>query len=215
MTKHLAIDVGAESGRVMLGSLDGGELRLREVHRFANEPVRVGSSLRWSMSGIDEGIDAGFRSLAGERADQRRRGHVGLRLRPRRSTRRASRASVPLPRPSHRRRHGPGARRVSGAIACMARPAFSVCRSTRCTSWSRPRESARRRFASAHRLLTIPDLINCRLTGRDGLRVHQRDDDAMRGRADGRVGDGPAGGSGLYRRTCLARSFDRVRCSVR
>ena len=51
-------------------------------------------------------------------------------------------------RPYHYRDHrtdgvmDAGARSASDAIACMARPAFSVCPSTRCTSSSLPRESA-------------------------------------------------------------------------
>ena len=66
VTRHVAIDVGAESGRVMLGSLDGRVLRLREVNRFANEPVRVRHSLHWDMDGIYDGIETGLNSLGGE-----------------------------------------------------------------------------------------------------------------------------------------------------
>jgi rhamnulokinase len=40
MARYLAVDLGATSGRVMLGELGPGALRLREVHRFANTPVR-------------------------------------------------------------------------------------------------------------------------------------------------------------------------------
>ena len=38
---YLAIDLGAESGRAILGSFDGTSLTLNEVHRFPNNPVRV------------------------------------------------------------------------------------------------------------------------------------------------------------------------------
>ncbi len=44
---YLAFDLGAESGRAMLGSLEGGSLSLEELHRFPNTPVRVLSSLHW------------------------------------------------------------------------------------------------------------------------------------------------------------------------
>src|SRR5579864_9304675 len=47
MYHYLAFDLGAESGRAMLGSLDGGRLTLEELHRFANTPVRVFSALYW------------------------------------------------------------------------------------------------------------------------------------------------------------------------
>ncbi|MBM4424610.1 MAG: rhamnulokinase [Chloroflexi bacterium] len=45
---HLAaIDLGAESGRVMLAAFDGRALRLEEIYRFPNVPVRVLRSLHW------------------------------------------------------------------------------------------------------------------------------------------------------------------------
>jgi rhamnulokinase len=38
---HLAVDLGASSGRVIAGVLRDGRLSLESVHRFENEPVRV------------------------------------------------------------------------------------------------------------------------------------------------------------------------------
>ena len=35
----LAVDLGAESGRTILGKVDGGKLELSEAHRFPNLPV--------------------------------------------------------------------------------------------------------------------------------------------------------------------------------
>ena len=46
---YLAIDLGAESGRVMAGLWNGKTLRLEEVHRFPNGPVLLGDSLRWDV----------------------------------------------------------------------------------------------------------------------------------------------------------------------
>jgi rhamnulokinase len=43
----LALDLGAESGRAVLGRLDRGYLRLEEVYRFANGPVRIHDNLFW------------------------------------------------------------------------------------------------------------------------------------------------------------------------
>jgi rhamnulokinase len=47
MNRFLAIDLGAESGRAMLGTLDGGKLALEELHRFPNTPVRLPTGLYW------------------------------------------------------------------------------------------------------------------------------------------------------------------------
>jgi len=50
MTAHfLAFDLGAESGRTMLGRLCSGVLTLTEVSRFANEPVRYNGALQWDI----------------------------------------------------------------------------------------------------------------------------------------------------------------------
>ncbi len=47
--KCLAIDIGAESGRGIVGEIRGGKLHFEEVHRFANIPLRVSESLRWNV----------------------------------------------------------------------------------------------------------------------------------------------------------------------
>jgi rhamnulokinase len=45
----LAIDLGAESGRAILATLDGGHLSLTDIHRFANDPVRLPDGLHWDI----------------------------------------------------------------------------------------------------------------------------------------------------------------------
>jgi rhamnulokinase len=47
--QFLAFDLGAESGRAMLGRLRAGVLDLTEVCRFPNEPVRQNASLHWDV----------------------------------------------------------------------------------------------------------------------------------------------------------------------
>jgi sugar (pentulose or hexulose) kinase len=47
--RFLAFDLGAESGRAMLGTLDRGVLGVREIHRFLNEPVQQNGSLQWDI----------------------------------------------------------------------------------------------------------------------------------------------------------------------
>jgi rhamnulokinase len=52
MPEHLnilAFDLGAESGRAMLGRLDGDRLRLSQVHRFPNGPVATADGLHWDV----------------------------------------------------------------------------------------------------------------------------------------------------------------------
>ena len=50
---YAAVDLSAESGRVMLARFDGATLSLEEAHRFANVPVRVptpsGETLHWDV----------------------------------------------------------------------------------------------------------------------------------------------------------------------
>lgn len=45
----LAIDLGAESGRAVVGRFDGKRVRLDEVHRFPNVPVRLPDGLHWDV----------------------------------------------------------------------------------------------------------------------------------------------------------------------
>jgi rhamnulokinase len=49
MSCFLAFDLGAESGRAVLGHLEDGRLRLEEVHRFPNGPVQVLDRLHWDV----------------------------------------------------------------------------------------------------------------------------------------------------------------------
>jgi rhamnulokinase len=49
MTKFLAFDLGAESGRAVIGYIEHDKLRLEELHRFPNGPVQVHDSLHWDV----------------------------------------------------------------------------------------------------------------------------------------------------------------------
>lgn len=62
----LAVDLGAESGRVSLGRLDGKRLRVREIHRFPNVPVRVVDGLHWDALRLMAEIQTGLAKAAGE-----------------------------------------------------------------------------------------------------------------------------------------------------
>ena len=47
---YLAFDLGAESGRAVLGRFHSGVITTEEVHRFSNEPVEYGGSLHWDVA---------------------------------------------------------------------------------------------------------------------------------------------------------------------
>ncbi|MFB2598110.1 rhamnulokinase family protein [Herbiconiux sp. P17] len=71
---YAAVDLGATSGRVMLGLVDDGEVRMTEVHRFANGPradsLVQGATLRWDVERLfDEtltGLAAAVRAAEAE-----------------------------------------------------------------------------------------------------------------------------------------------------
>jgi rhamnulokinase len=57
---YLAIDIGAESGRTIVGALDGAHLTLSETHRFPNGPVRLNDGLHWNVLGLWSDIKNGI-----------------------------------------------------------------------------------------------------------------------------------------------------------
>lgn len=59
---YAAVDLGASSGRVMVGRVGPGSLRLSEAHRFPNRPVRVPEGLRWNVLSLYTGILDGLRA---------------------------------------------------------------------------------------------------------------------------------------------------------
>ena len=50
--KALAFDLGAGSGRAMLGSFEDGRLGIEELHRFPNTPVQLSTGLYWNTLGL-------------------------------------------------------------------------------------------------------------------------------------------------------------------
>lgn len=67
VTHYAAVDLGAESGRVILARLDGRKMSLDEVHRFANGPVRVGDALHWDALRLYSEIKQGLGAIVRER----------------------------------------------------------------------------------------------------------------------------------------------------
>jgi rhamnulokinase len=60
----LAFDLGAESGRAMIGHFDGQNLELEEIHRFSNGPVRLNASLFWDVLRLWNDIKQGLTKAA-------------------------------------------------------------------------------------------------------------------------------------------------------
>jgi rhamnulokinase len=62
---YLAVDLGAESGRVVLGRFDGGRVSLEEVHRFSNTAVKLPDGLHWDvlriLSEVKDGLAKAMR----------------------------------------------------------------------------------------------------------------------------------------------------------
>src|SRR6266404_5569372 len=67
-THYIACDLGAESGRVIQGTLNNGKLLLSELHRFPNQPIQDKGSLCWDIPQLFQEILIGLRKVA-ERED--------------------------------------------------------------------------------------------------------------------------------------------------
>jgi rhamnulokinase len=70
MTTMVAVDLGAQSGRVALGRFDGDRLTLTELNRFPNIPVRAHGTLYWDTlrlyESVLEGLGAASRETGGD-----------------------------------------------------------------------------------------------------------------------------------------------------
>lgn len=66
----LAFDLGAESGRALLGRIDDDRLTLGAVHRFPNAPVRLPGGLHWNVLQLWQEIKHGI-ALAGQQTGNR------------------------------------------------------------------------------------------------------------------------------------------------
>lgn len=63
--RFIAYDLGAESGRAVLGEFDGKRLALRDIHRFPNQPVRVIDNLYWDLLRLFHEMKVGLSMAAG------------------------------------------------------------------------------------------------------------------------------------------------------
>lgn len=61
---HAAVDLGAGSGRVLVGGVSGGAVTLKEAHRFVYAPRRAAGHLRWDVDKLFAGLREGLRRAA-------------------------------------------------------------------------------------------------------------------------------------------------------
>src|SRR3954469_20018848 len=73
-----AVDIGASSGRVMLGRVGPGQLFFEEVHRFTNEPVRLTTGLHWDVVGLFRETLAGLRAARAALLPAETLGSIGI-----------------------------------------------------------------------------------------------------------------------------------------
>jgi len=66
---HLAVDMGASSGRVLAGQSDGQRFELSEVHRFWNGPIRVHDRMYWDVLGLWKSVREGLQKAADQWGD--------------------------------------------------------------------------------------------------------------------------------------------------
>lgn len=62
----LAVDIGASSGRVILGKTENGRIALSELHRFPNGAVRRGGQLCWEVDRLFAEIKTGMKKCAAQ-----------------------------------------------------------------------------------------------------------------------------------------------------
>ena len=63
-THYLACDLGADSGRLMLGTLADGKIVLEELHRFPNGPVKTSGALHWNFDALLNELKNGLKKAA-------------------------------------------------------------------------------------------------------------------------------------------------------
>ncbi len=62
---YLAVDIGASSGRHILGWLEDGKIRLEEIYRFENKLHKKDGRLCWDMESLSSYVLEGMRACAG------------------------------------------------------------------------------------------------------------------------------------------------------
>lgn len=69
MQQYLAFDLGASSGRAILGTLQDGKISLQELHRFDNGGVQCNGGLFWDILGLFKELKVGLQKALAAGAD--------------------------------------------------------------------------------------------------------------------------------------------------
>ncbi len=72
LAKYIAFDLGAESGRAIIGTFDGHKLHIEEIHRFPNHQIKILGHLHWDIPALFEEIKTGLKLAV-------QKGHADLR----------------------------------------------------------------------------------------------------------------------------------------
>lgn len=64
---NLAFDFGASSGRMILSTYQDGKIELEELHRFPNDPVRVGKHFYWDTFRLFHELKQGLKKAAAKK----------------------------------------------------------------------------------------------------------------------------------------------------
>jgi rhamnulokinase len=70
MMKHIAFDLGAESGRAIVGQIIDGKLNMEEIHRFPTKGTFVNGSLRWDIYRLFSELKNGLKEYSKRYADE-------------------------------------------------------------------------------------------------------------------------------------------------
>lgn len=70
-TSYLAFDLGASSGRAILGQFDGGRMRMEEVYRFCTPTIVEGERLYWDLASVWDAMQEGLKRALAKAANLR------------------------------------------------------------------------------------------------------------------------------------------------
>ncbi len=61
---NIAIDFGASNGKIILSKLNNNKIELEEIHRFSNEPVKLGKRFYWDFLRLFEELKVGLKKIS-------------------------------------------------------------------------------------------------------------------------------------------------------